>query len=114
MPKKPKTNFDRLLLAMELAGDGQAFATRADLAAFGAAMLDLLNPAMSRPAEQEYCTLSYLARRYQCSRDFMAVRLAHPSIRKITAPGSKRVKYNIEDAITYFANAENLQPVYNS
>lgn len=110
-----KTSFQKLLLAMQCAsGNPQPFVTREDLAAFGAALLEALAPSAKPMAEQEYCTLSYLARRFQCSRDYMAVRLAHPSIRKIQLPGGKRVKYHIEDAINFLSSSQNLHPVYNS
>ena len=113
MPKTP-TAYDKLMLAMQCAAGGKdtPFVTRAELAAFGAALLESLTHATTLP-EQEYCTLSYLARRFQCSRDYMAVRLAHPSIRKVQIPGGKRVKYHIQDALHFLSSSQNLHPVLN-
>lgn len=94
-------------------GNPQPFVTREDLAAFGAALLEAINP-RTLPVDKEYCTLSYLCRRFQCSREFMAVRLAHPSVRKLQVPGGKRKKYHVEDAINYLKSSADLTPVYNS
>ena len=43
----------------------------------------------------------------------MAVRLAHPSIRKVQLPGGKRVKYHIQDAVHFLSSSQNLHPVLN-
>ncbi len=106
--------YQSLLKAMQSAsGNPQPFVTREDLAAFGAALLSVLEPRTTM-VDSEYCTLAYLCRRFQCSRDFMATRLAHSSIRKVQLPGGKRVKYHIQDALDFLKSSSSLTPVYNS
>lgn len=99
----PKTNHAAALTRALQTIPAQAFVTRDELVAFGAALVEMLTSKEPKKNKEDYATLTDLCRDYKAGRKQMSEILATHLVRKLILPAGG-VRYHREDVRAYLTS----------